>query len=314
MLTAASDDGLTTITALNQYLHKDEHLGAFLLVDPYAHEPLRQALIDEFPCETFYVPLKSASFKEDQLPRLIQLNPKSKDLVDESAALMLAQQTQAMAGSSSICGWLRSKADGAVIVRHLAACMERAFFEDNRWWCVRWQDCRVLEWIWPSLSDRQKSDLLGPIVEWWVLDRRGELRQYPSDAPRANPTNRPGLLLEATQRTRVRKCALAQAIVSGWMTFSPELPVRYLQIVEGILTLASRHGVGKPEDIALLAAYSLQVHLRLLAHPKVHTLIHQSMKGTAPLSVLAGAVSDVQWDVMRAELDGIYRDTEVKEP
>ncbi|MDI3247811.1 MULTISPECIES: DUF4123 domain-containing protein [unclassified Pseudomonas] len=310
MFIAASESGPPSITALNQYLHKDDHLRAFLLVDPYAHEPLMQAFIEEFPCETFCVPLKFASFKGDQLPRLIQLNPKSKALVDESAALMLAQQTQVMAGSSSICGWLRSEACGAVIARHLAACMERTFFEGNRWWCLRWQDCRVLEWIWPALSPRQKTDLLGPIVEWWALDRRGKLRQYSSATPRALPTGRPGFLLDATQRTHVRQCALAQTIISGWLTFSPELPPDYLQRVEDILTLTTKHALGKPEDVALLAAYSLQVHLRLLAHPKIHALIHQSMKGAALLSTLLGAVSDVQWEAMRAELDDIYFDAE----
>ncbi len=153
-----------TVNTLSRNLHNNDQFTAFLLVAPAARNWLTQELIDEFPCQTFTIRIKSPSLREEQLPLLIQLNPKAMDLLYESVVIAFHQtsnEPSVTLSSFAMGGWLLAKVSGEAVARHLAACMGRTFYEGNQWRCVRWQDRRVLEWMWPSLSQDQQNELLG---------------------------------------------------------------------------------------------------------------------------------------------------------
>lgn len=293
------------VDTLSQNLHKDDQLTAFLLVTPTAYDWLTQGLIDQFPSKIFAIHVQSSALTDEQRPLLIQLNAKAMDLLVETVLLALEQtsnEPSAVISSSAMGGWLLSKASGEAVARHLAACMGRVIYEDNRWRFFRWQDRRVLEWMWPSLSQDQQNALLGPIQQWWTLDQRNQLRCHESISPHVKALCSPGFLLNTKQRQHARQCALAQTVITGWLTFCPGLPSNYSQIVRDIINLAVELGLENDQDVALVAAYSLQVHLRLLTHPKIKAAIEYSHSDAIPLSRLIGAISDAQWEIICADL------------
>lgn len=295
------------VKMLGRHLYRDYEISAYVLVDHRVHEPFKQPLLDEWVCESFIVPVQTTSCSKEQLPRLIRLNPKAPELLDESVSLMLSEQgdpqAEALRGFA-IGGWLFTRATGEALARHLARCMGRTVYETDKWKFFCWQDRRVMEWMWPSLTSVQQQALMGPITEWWTLDRRSELTLYQSaclDDTSDKQASR--FVLDTKQIVHAKRCQLIQTVIRGWRMFSAELPADYLRTVDRIVNTAIEQGAKNSQDITLLAAYALQLHPDLLLHPTIRTMIHQATRQSVSLTTLLGTIkSPHEWAVIQHEL------------
>lgn len=98
----------------------------------------------------------------------------------------------------------------------------------------RFQDPRVLQWLWPSLSDQQKLQWLGPLQHWWAVEQpfgpwvhegdwRGQWWQMTSQpqGPQA-PEPTPHTLLNAKQWQTAHTAAAANRVWGTLHTMSFE--------------------------------------------------------------------------------------------
>ncbi|KFX26391.1 hypothetical protein KR96_24175 [Ralstonia solanacearum] len=199
-------------------------------------------------------------------------------------------------------GWLRSAAEPRVLVHHLQDLMRPSEPRVGRRY-LRLADRRVLEWIWPVLSPLQRQQWLGPISQWWVLNRRNELALHAiTDAAQGSPRHDPELL-SAAQWTRLYDCELAQQILRGWQSFAGALPTDYLPQAERALSSVRSLGVTQPADIVLMSAYQLQIHPQLCEHPRVVELVRAAQSSDVPLRDALAEIPDPEgWDRIRHEL------------
>ena len=305
---SSSDQKELLVRTLSKHLYADEQLSAYVLVDPILREPFEKEWLDDLSCEVFTIHTQSPSLEERQQPRLIRLNPKVAELLDESVSRTLEEQSDPQSELTrgfAMGGWLLTTVSGSSLAKHLALCMRRTLYLKDKWSFFRWQDRRVMEWMWPQLTLRQQCALLGPITQWWALDRRDQLCVYsavPSDD--ASIRTRPGIILNAQQGRHAQCCELSQAVIRGWRMFCPRLPTDSHQTADKIISMALEQGVQSQQDIVLLAAYILQVHTELLTHPKVKAMIYQANQQPGSLDRLIRSVSDSEWSLIQYELDG----------
>ncbi|KRE89285.1 hypothetical protein ASG87_02775 [Frateuria sp. Soil773] len=291
-----------TASLLSGHLQEDERLRAYILIDPILREPLDASLLEAERCEVTPVPLNHPGLDEGQRPCLVHWRPQAVHVLADSLRVAHDEQADAELEASegfALGGWLLSSEDAAVVASHLARVM-RLPRPGHRRRYFRWADRRVMEWMWGGLSGEQRARLLGPIEQWWSLDRRGTLVCHAAGQITEQPAQ--ALTLGQAQWERADQGELVQALVRGWMSFEPELPEDYLQRAGDAVFQALRLGLSDAKDVVLLGAYTLQIHPWLCAHPKVAGLVATAARERADLSGLLDTVTDPEWDAIRSEL------------
>jgi hypothetical protein len=290
---------------LGEHLQRDEADACFLLIDPLLREPFPEDWPPVAAANVWEVPIKHPSVSGTQRPRLIRLDARNVALLEASVAGAVEEQrmpTVEAARGFSIGGWLwlGSPADPSQLARHLARCMQLRAGPGGTSRLIRWHDRRVLEWMWPALSDEQRSRLLGPIRAWTVLDRRNRLVTY-----RTNSERQPGALsLTATQWVHGGLNETVQDLLRGWMSFANELPADYLAQAHSAAIAVDAAGVTHRQDRTLMAAYLFQVHLRLLDHPRVQSAVTKAIAGETTLAQALEDIPDPEgWTRIRDELN-----------
>ncbi|QUP55811.1 DUF4123 domain-containing protein (plasmid) [Ralstonia syzygii] len=293
------------LRTLGEQLQADDDEHGYLLLDPMLREPLDERELLASGCEIFPIPLDRPQLREDQWPKLVRLRPAAVEILLASISIAMSEQSSAeLEGAEGfvIGGWLRSAAEPRALVRHLQNLLRPSEPRVGRRY-LRLADRRVFEWIWPVLSPLQRHQWLGPISQWWVLNRRNELALHAmTEAVQGGPHHDPELLT-AAQWTRLYDCELAQQILRGWSSFVDRLPADYLPQVEHALSAVRSLGVTQPVDIVLMSAYQLQIHPRLCEHPRVVELVRVAQSGDVPLQDALAEIPDPEgWDRIRHEL------------
>jgi len=295
----------TLVRVLGEHLQADDGQYGYLLVDPMLHEPLADIDLVAGGCEVCPIPINLPQLRKDQWPRLIKLKPSAVEVLAASVGLALSEQSSPELESREgfvIGGWLRSAAEPPALARHLQALM-RPFEPRVGWRYLRLADRRVMEWLWPVLSDLQRQKWLGPITQWWRLDRRCELvAQEKAGAAQADASQALEPLTPA-QWARLHDCELAQQMLRGWISFAESLPTDYLRQIEKALKSVRLLGVTEPSDIVLMSAYQLQIHPGLCEHPRVVELVRKAQGIDMPLLDALAEIPDPEgWDRIRHEL------------
>ncbi len=293
------------LRSLGEQLQADDDEHGYLLLDPMLREPLEDRALLASGCEIFPIPLDRPQLREDQWPKLVKLRPAAVEILLASISIAMSEQSSAeLEGDEGfvIGGWLRSAAEPRALVRHLQNLMRPSEPRVGRRY-LRLADRRVFEWIWPALSPLQRQQWLGPISQWWVLNRRNELALHAmTEAVLTDPHHDPELLTSA-QWARLHDCELAQQILRGWSSFADQLPVDYVSQGERALSSVRSLGVTQPGDIVLMSAYQLQVHPRLCEHPRVVELVRSAQSSDLPLQDALAEIPDPEgWDRIRREL------------
>jgi len=303
---AVSDKSNTKDLRLGELLQADEHLHAYILLDPMLREPLDERLLDDCGALVKSIPVRHSSLRDDQCPRLISLRPQAVDLLD--ASLRAAENEQSdpsreVEAGFAIGGWLLSAVGIDEVARHLARIMGACSAQGAGRRYVRLADRRVFEWLWPLLDGEQRAILLGPVTSWVTLDRCGGGVPYTLDQPRIQAYTGASLALTAAQWSRLQQCELIQAMIRGWRQFATSLPADYLTHAANAVDAAQGLGLSNQRDILLLGAYQLQVHPRLCTHPRVIEVVAGAVDGNIPLFVALESIPDPDgWDAIRKQL------------
>lgn len=297
----------TLVQQLGEHLQRDADQHAFVLLDPLLREPFPPAWEAAAQAPTWPVPVRHPAVGPDQRPRLLQLEACNVALL-QASAVAASQELHALdlehVQGYCIGGWLLADAStsGSAVARHLARCMQTFAGAAHPAGLIRWPDRRVLEWMWPVLTAAQQAHLLEPLIDWSVLDRRGQLQHYraPPDTPAAE-----NLLLTVEQWRHAEQSEAAQDLIRGWLGFTDDLPADYLPRVTSAVNTVNASGLNSRQDQALLGAYVLQIHPRLTAHPRVRQAIERALAGECSLAQALEQIPDPQgWDAIRDELSG----------
>lgn len=295
----------TLVRTLGEQLQAEDGQHGYLLLDPMLREPLADLDLSASGCEVFPIPIDLPQLRENQWPRLIKLKPSAVDILSASVDAALSEQSSPELESRegmAVGGWLRSAAEPRVLVRHLQALM-RPFEPRVGRRYLRLADRRVVEWLWPVLSPSQHQAWLGPIVQWWCLDRRNELLLLETAGVGQADADRESQRLTLKQWTHLHDCELAQQMLRGWISFAESLPTDYLHQIEKALKSVRLLGVTEPADIVLMSAYQLQIHPGLCEHPRVVELVRKAQGADMPLLDALAEIPDPEgWDRIRHEL------------
>lgn len=289
---------------LNKALFAQEERRAWLLIDAM-HRDVRDCLrgAEISDDDIHLVALARDDIPEERSPHLVAIDARTVERLRASLAAALNEQGDPDAEKAhgfAVGGWLVSATPVHVLARHLSLCMKPRLADVGRKY-FRWADRRVLEWMWPALEDKEKSALLGPIEQWWTLDRCGALIEH--RAPTISPDHLPWQLSATTWR-HGQDCELVQALLRGWQYFHPQLPADYLERARQAVRAVRTLGLVEPAEIVLVATYVLQVHPCLCEHPLLRQAVHAAETQSRPLiEVLADIPDPDGWNRMRDELN-----------
>ncbi|WP_244191299.1 DUF4123 domain-containing protein [Ralstonia insidiosa] len=293
------DDLLRT---LGESLHADDEESAYLLLDPMLREPLERDFVLGSGCEIFPLEMASVRLSKHQIPYLIRLSAAAVHILRVSLEVALQEQANLDVESNegfAVGGWLRSAVEPRLLAKHLARCMTPAGMPPGARY-LRLADRRVFELAW-SVSDLpQRQEWLGPISQWWTLDRRNSLVPHAANQPLAWQLGY--LRLAPEQWRHLRNCELVQQLLRGWQRFQPALPPDYLKQAANAIEAAQSLELEQAADIVLLAAYVLQIHPRLCQHPRVVELVKSALKQPPNLAQRLSELPDDAWDAIRQEL------------
>ncbi|WP_244952514.1 DUF4123 domain-containing protein [Xanthomonas maliensis] len=308
------------IEQLSELLLRDEEKAAYLFVDPILREPFPLDWPHVACAASWDIPIKHPAFERSQQPRLIVLDRPNLALLEASVFAAVQEQRipsdEAEAGFT-IGGWLLidKQVDPVALAHHLSRCIQLPVAGDGGRRVLRWNDRRVMEWMWPALSREQRAALLGPVSSWIALDRRNNLVIYQADPDVAAPS----LRLTTQQWDRAKMSEIVQELLRGWLSFADELPSDYLQRTGDAVSAIAASGVTSRQDRALLAAYIFQVHPRVLEHPRIESAIARALAGEQSLSQLLQDIPDPDgWNQIREALshlvrrDGVDIDKEIR--
>ncbi|WP_407351811.1 hypothetical protein [Luteimonas sp. R10] len=291
------------IRTLSEKLQADSSCSPCLLVDPMLREPFSKDWLADIDAEVVPVPVRHPSLKEDQRPLLIRIRPRDTPLLEASVNMAIMEQENPDAeqgGGFSIGGWLLStgRIDGLAV--RMAACMQTAAPVRAGRRLVRWADRRVLEWMWPVLTQDQRTDLLGTVTDWFAIDRCERLVTYGKTGTGVAGT----LKLSSSQWEHAQNCHVVQDLLRGWRRFRRALPMDYLRQCADAVQSIRKMGVDGRQDQVLLGAYVLQVHPRLVEHPRFIAAVRRAAAEGVPLMGLLAEIPDPEgWEMMRADLD-----------
>lgn len=158
---------------------------ACLLFNRWAGNPLARQLEDEFPGwarDRFTVPDRYFEDREEHAPVVLEL-PEEFVLPQPERARRLRplrrwlvrclmhadRQRHDRLGVQDFCGVVVSPANAQTLTRHWVGLGEQRPPHGEESVLFRYQDPRVMQRVWTTLSPVQQARWLGPVTQWWAL-------------------------------------------------------------------------------------------------------------------------------------------------
>lgn len=158
---------------------------AYFLLDRWQGNPLATALEARYPEEAAArsaVPDPMFKGREDDAPCLVQLHEELwQGEPGAASAQVFAQDWLAdLLGAAwdaslqrlarqHLCAVLFSKSGPQTVSRHLACLGDQGVEGTTTRRLFRYQDARVMQRVWPTLTSAQQRCWLGPVDQWWTL-------------------------------------------------------------------------------------------------------------------------------------------------
>ena len=307
----------TQADALSDALHRGLATGdsrCWLLIDPVIRplQPERefdQAVSDRAPRQA---PSPAGDPDPRLMPLLVELDSAQaadSDIIRMAIAEALEEcsaDSLAHGAGRRICGWLESKADGAVIARHITHHLIQRRPSGTKT-LLRWIDPAVLWALWPLLEPAQRKTLLGPIGTYWLLDPAG--RWLPLRPP-AGVAATTGLHLTIEQWAEADAIRPLNEALRNWgaATAMPDQLIAGRQNAAGALRRARAQGFSDPKDLAAYAGYALTVHPRFDHHPLVRECLAKRVEDDY-FTALVDDLTPEDWQRIRVEADAQVADS-----
>ena len=263
------------------------------------------------------------NLKPEHRPRLIALaldRYASADLLQASIALALEDQEleSLMRGDGNrVCGWLLTSAPVKQLAVHLGALAVQQLPGDfpahpNKRMLLRYFDPSVMPSLWQLSTDAQRLALLGPIDEWLMLGRTGELVSYVRPANAANDTSSTaasGLIgystaqwmaLDSIGALNQVAMRLQAGVLGGAAPTSEQIDV-----ATRALARARGAAISDARDLQEFAWHALTVDAHFDRHPLIVRSLRDVANGTHDFYTAAIAhLREDDWVRIRMDLNG----------
>lgn len=300
----AADAG--TIGAdISDRLHRAAHAQSdgllWLAVDAGApeSEPLPDSLQglldgDEVRTVRLHHPGVDPSFQPQWVPldtRTAKGSMALQDSIDRAVAELAVDELKQGKGRR-IGGWLALDGDAGSAIRHWARQMIQRR-PGRGATLLRLHDPAVLWALWALLSAEERSQLLGPVSTWWLLDPQGELAAFtsPSDGVRSTWAVRSwdDVDLVAPLNAALRECDKPMPLDQA------------RRAAFDAMRRARELGFGHVHDLSAFAIHAMTMHPMFDKHPAIAQVL-QSRQADDRYTALIEAVDEAAWERVRQEV------------
>ncbi|MCW7764695.1 DUF4123 domain-containing protein [Photorhabdus luminescens] len=269
-------------TAFTQH---DDH--GFLLIDPAVflnnrqEERLPAAILNHQPA-AIPTQIKHHRFESRYSPWLAPLDlNRSEDTellaLSVTQALQETDPAELIAGRGRmVCGWLFSASPVSAIAHHISMmAVQSVSFQPQV--MLRFYDPAVNNAFWPVLDDWQRSRLLGPLTDWYLLDGDGRLL-HRDNARSAKELYTFSLSLTAAQVAEmVWSGPMNRALRRYRQAHRNQLRRTELESLHSMLALlrrvTARYAFNAAQDLETCALHGLLYHPEIDLHPRIQSLL-----------------------------------------
>ncbi|PQQ22566.1 DUF4123 domain-containing protein [Photorhabdus luminescens] len=259
----------------------------WLLVDPAVflnkrqEERLPAAILNHQPA-AIPAQIKHPRFESRYSPWLISLDINQ----SEDAELLALSVTQALQETDPaelivgrgrmVCGWLFSASPASAIAHHIGM-MAVQTLSPVRQIVLRFYDPTVNNAIWPLLDSWQRSRLLGPLTDWYLIDGDGQLLRR-DNAQSANELYIFSLSLTAEQVAEMAWSGpMNRALRQYRQAHRNQLRRTELESLHIMLALlrrvTARYAFNDVMELETCALHGLLYHPEIDLHPRIQSLL-----------------------------------------
>lgn len=206
-----------------------------------------------------------------------------------------------------VSGWLLAPEEDPInaAASHCARLMLRRAPNSTGHFLLRLHDPAVLWAVWQILTPDQKSEWLGPIGRWHVIDPAGALSLLEVPAPRQNkPAASPSHPLSSQQWQDIYNITPLHRAMRSLMETEPadsRQHQRWLQSGLQALRRANANGLDDSHSLSLFAELALTRHPEFDQHPRVQRLLMQR-EANEPLGGLLSELMEQDWRSIALDL------------
>ncbi|AWK43790.1 DUF4123 domain-containing protein [Photorhabdus laumondii] len=259
----------------------------FLLVDPAVflknrqEERLPAAILNHQPA-AIPTQIKHHHFESRYSPWLVPLDiNRSEDAellaLSVTQALQEADPAELIAGRGRmVCGWLFSASPASAIAHHIGMmAVQSVSFQPQV--MLRFYDPAVNNAIWPVLDSWQRSRLLGPLTDWYLIDGDGQLL-HRDNAESAQELYIFSLSLTAEQVEEMAWSGPMNRALRRYRQAHREQLRRTeresLHIMLALLRrVTARYAFDMAQDLESCALHGLLYHPEIDLHPRIQSLL-----------------------------------------
>lgn len=276
----------------------------YLLLDPYLRAPPFET--ERAERESAIVPLRV----RDQLPAgkrplLVQFRDNGlfadEYFLQQTLEMGLAEtavENEFSGQGRMFGGWLLSSEPIQKVAWHLCATMDQRDLKGMRRY-LRLADPRVLAALWLSLSPLERSQLLGPIGEWWMFDHLGTWVQLSNGGDRICITD-PWRPMPA-QWGLIERMQIVNSIVLRARREPSSVQFDPLRI-DALVSAGQARGFVEASDLCTFAWMGFRYGERFLEHPRVVKVLTEAVEEARVLEdALADVATDAEWQRMTSD-------------
>ncbi|WP_448512035.1 DUF4123 domain-containing protein [Photorhabdus laumondii] len=285
----------------------------FLLVDPAVFLDTRQA--EGFPVailnhQPAAIPtqIKHHRFESRYSPWLVPLDINQ----SEDAELLALSVTQALqetdpaeliAGRGRmVCGWLFSASPASAIAHYISMmAVQSVSFQPQV--MLRFYDPAVNNAFWPLLDSWQRSRLLGPLTDWYLIDGDGQLL-HRDNAESANELYIFSLSLTTEQVAEMAWSGpMNRALRRYRQAHRDQLRRTELESLHIMLALlrrvTARYSFDMAQDLESCALHGLLYHPEIDLHPRIQSLLsHEEGRSVGGYVIRIAGMTVETWSAL----------------
>ncbi|MCA6221208.1 DUF4123 domain-containing protein [Photorhabdus antumapuensis] len=221
-------------------------------------------------------------------------------------ALQEADPAQLITGRGRmVCGWLFSISPVSVIAQHISMTAVQELSSVQKI-MLRFYDPAVNNAIWPLLDSWQRSRLLGPLTDWYLVDGDGQLL-HRDNAQSARELYTFSLGLSSEEVAEITWSGpMNRALRQYRQAHRNRLRRTEPELLDVILTLlrriTKRYSFSDALDLEVCALHGLLYHPAIDLHPRIQSLLSaEEGNSTGSYVERTARLTEEEWQVLARE-------------